>query len=171
MQKLAVKGRMMLRSVSERFRQGNQVQMISGMRGTYDALSFYCHENMVIVDQDDNVISSPLVRGDVVSLSADSMGYVKKVKRYTSVTNREREIITHENLRDIAAIVQGILFLFLGNLTPNIKKAPDTRSTNTIKIIMLCNTCHLRHINLLNISSDAPPYFNLSRSPSDILFS
>lgn len=90
--------------------EGNQVQMISGMRGTYDALSFYCHENMVIVDQDDNVISDPLVRGDVVSLSADSMGYVKKVKRYTSVANREREIISHENLRDIAAIVQGRVY-------------------------------------------------------------
>ena len=86
--------------------EGNQAMILSGVMGGYDSISFYCKDDMTIVNNADESIVDRLNKGDVVSLNADSMGYVNGVRRYTSLG----EINTPKDpgsMHGVAKIVQG----------------------------------------------------------------
>jgi len=90
--------------------QGNQVKMLTAVMGGYDAISFYCKEDMTIVNNEDDSSISQLNKGDVISINADSAGYISNVRRYTSLgeidTTKDPSNLS-QNMHGVAAVVQG----------------------------------------------------------------
>lgn len=117
--------------------EGNQVKMITGVMGTYDIISFYCADDMSIVNNADDAPVSQLNKGDVISLYVNSAGYVSNVRRYTSLA----EISTPKDpssMHNVAAVVQG-------------KVHDISVSKNVIKIDCGTNKRTIRTSNTTNV--------------------